>query len=144
MKKQINPTIKAHLIRGAFYLLLLLVACAIPFALAQRNAAKRGLTKPVAKANVAANMDDLPRATGPMTLPDAGTVEVPETNSRWGKASAWYSAVNASICFRNCSARSLIDIRILKASMTNEKWPQCCSRRKGSERCIRRKLSGLY
>ncbi len=40
MKKQINPTIKAHLIRGAFYLLLLLAVCAIPFALAQRNATK--------------------------------------------------------------------------------------------------------
>ncbi len=38
MKKQINPTIKAHLIRGAFYLLLLIAVCAIPFALAQRNA----------------------------------------------------------------------------------------------------------
>ena len=38
MKKQINPTIKAHLIRGAFYLLLLLAVCAIPFALAQRHA----------------------------------------------------------------------------------------------------------
>ena len=36
MKKQINPTIKAHLIRGAFYLLLLVAVCAIPFALAQR------------------------------------------------------------------------------------------------------------
>ena len=35
MKKQINPTIKAHLIRGAFYLLLLLAVCAIPFALAR-------------------------------------------------------------------------------------------------------------
>src|SRR6267154_6644512 len=49
-------------------------------------------------------------SSGPITLPDTGTVEVPETNSRWGKASAWYSAVKASICFRNCSARSLIDI----------------------------------
>src|ERR1043165_4255246 len=37
MKKQIKPTIKAHLIRGAFYLLLLVAVCAIPFALAQRN-----------------------------------------------------------------------------------------------------------
>src|SRR5206468_3551792 len=35
MKKQINPTIKAHLIRSAFYLLLLLAVCAIPLALAQ-------------------------------------------------------------------------------------------------------------
>jgi hypothetical protein len=37
MKKQTNPTIKAHLIRGAFYLFLLLAVCAIPLALAQRN-----------------------------------------------------------------------------------------------------------
>src|SRR5215211_2232144 len=40
MKKQINPTIKAHLVRGAFYLLLLVGVCAIPFALAQGNSAK--------------------------------------------------------------------------------------------------------
>src|SRR5947207_8808034 len=40
MKKQTNSTIKAHLIRGAFYLLLLLAVCAIPFALAQRNTTK--------------------------------------------------------------------------------------------------------
>src|SRR5215471_492734 len=43
MKKQINPTIKAHLIRGAFYLLLLVAVCAIPFALAQRSATKRNV-----------------------------------------------------------------------------------------------------
>ncbi len=41
MKKQINPTIKAHLIRSAFYLLLMLAVCAIPFALAQRNSVKQ-------------------------------------------------------------------------------------------------------
>ena len=41
MKKQINPTIKAHLIRGAFYLLLLLAVCAIPFALAQSRIRER-------------------------------------------------------------------------------------------------------
>ena len=39
MKKQLNPTIKAHLIRSAFYLLLLLGVCAIPFALAQSRSA---------------------------------------------------------------------------------------------------------
>ncbi len=44
MKKQINPTIKAHLIRGAFYLLLLVAVCAIPFALAQSRS--RGTTNP--------------------------------------------------------------------------------------------------
>ena len=41
MKKQINPTIKAHLIRSAFYVLLLLAVCVIPFALAQLNAPKQ-------------------------------------------------------------------------------------------------------
>ena len=50
MKKQINPTIKAHLIRSAFYLLLLVAVCAIPFALAQRNTTKQGVAKPAAKA----------------------------------------------------------------------------------------------
>src|SRR5437763_5529010 len=38
MKIQTNPTIKAYLLRGAFYLILLVSLCAIPFALAQRQA----------------------------------------------------------------------------------------------------------
>src|SRR5581483_8382449 len=46
MKKQLNPTIKAHLIRSAFYVLLLLAVCVIPFALAQRNATGRSAAKP--------------------------------------------------------------------------------------------------
>ena len=37
MKKQIHPSINAHLIRGGFYLLLLLSVCAIRIALAGRN-----------------------------------------------------------------------------------------------------------
>src|SRR6267142_3445532 len=40
MKKYINATIEAHLLRGALYLLLLLAASLIPFALAQRTTAK--------------------------------------------------------------------------------------------------------
>ena len=42
MKKQINRNIKRHLTRGAFYLLLLLALCAIPFALAQQPGAQPG------------------------------------------------------------------------------------------------------
>src|SRR6266436_375159 len=38
MKKQINPNLRADLIRGAFYLLLLLAVCVIPFALGRRQA----------------------------------------------------------------------------------------------------------
>ena len=41
MKKQINPAIKAHLIRSAFYVILLLAVCVIPFALAQRSTTKQ-------------------------------------------------------------------------------------------------------
>jgi hypothetical protein len=43
MKKQVNPSVKAHLIRGAFYLVLLIALCAIPFALAQRNVGYRNI-----------------------------------------------------------------------------------------------------
>jgi hypothetical protein len=46
MKKQINPTIKAHLIRSAFYVLLLVAVCVIPFALAQRKTARQSLAEP--------------------------------------------------------------------------------------------------
>ena len=43
MKKQIQPGIRAHLIRSAFYVLSLPALCVIPFALAQRNATNHGL-----------------------------------------------------------------------------------------------------
>lgn len=42
MKREITPSTKAHLVRGAFYLLLLAAVCLIPFALAQRTAGERG------------------------------------------------------------------------------------------------------
>src|SRR5215831_7644658 len=42
MKKQINSDTKAHLLRSAFYVLLLLAVCVIPFALAQRKSNNRG------------------------------------------------------------------------------------------------------
>ena len=64
MKKQINPTIKAHLIRGAFYLLLLIAVCAIPFALAQRNPTKRGVANPARNPNMAARFAAAPPASG--------------------------------------------------------------------------------
>jgi hypothetical protein len=43
MKKQINPTMEAHLLRGAFYLLLLMLmaVCVIPFAFGQRVTTKQ-------------------------------------------------------------------------------------------------------
>jgi N-acetylneuraminic acid mutarotase len=41
MRIQSNPGIKAHLIRSAFYMLLLITICAVPFALAQRKSFKQ-------------------------------------------------------------------------------------------------------
>src|SRR6266496_270016 len=64
MKKQINPTTKAHLIRGAFYLLLLVAVCAIPFALAQRNTTKHSAKPGVAKAAAKPNLGLRATATG--------------------------------------------------------------------------------
>src|SRR5262245_405339 len=40
MKKQINHRINAYFIRGAFYLLLFIAACAVPLGLAQRDTSK--------------------------------------------------------------------------------------------------------
>src|SRR5438067_274245 len=71
MKKQVNPTIKAYLIRGAFYLLLLLAVCAIPFALAQHNA-KRSMSSPAVAAKTslaAAQVQRNPDTANPEQVP---------------------------------------------------------------------------
>ncbi len=64
MKKQLNPTIKAHLIRSAFYVILLLAVCVIPFALAQRNT-KQSAAKPYVTATTTARQ----AALAPKRLP---------------------------------------------------------------------------
>src|SRR5262249_30959618 len=72
MKKQINPTIKAHLIRSAFYLLLLIAVCAIPFALAQRNkpssAPAQPTKAPPTKAQIAAVSGKILQSDAPAAL----------------------------------------------------------------------------
>jgi hypothetical protein len=77
MKKQINPTIKAHLIRGAFYLLLLLAVCAIPFALAQRNG-----DNPAAMTAVVSNPAAQPNLPGVAQLGSAPAAQLNTTTSR--------------------------------------------------------------
>src|SRR4029077_20882525 len=69
MKKQINPTIKAHLIRSAFYVILLLAVCVIPFALAQRNTFTRSVAgkASAATAGSAKAAAGAPRAAVPST-----------------------------------------------------------------------------
>ena len=51
MKKQINTSVKAHLLRSGFYALLLLAVCVIPFALAQRDTTRRSVATPRMTAN---------------------------------------------------------------------------------------------
>jgi len=76
MKKQINPSIKTHLIRGAFYVLLLVTVCAIPFVLAQsgiRVTNNRGVAKSGAKLPQLTSAKDmlarLPASQRPVPLP---------------------------------------------------------------------------
>jgi hypothetical protein len=67
MKTHNNAAIKAHLIRGAFYLLLLLAVCAIPFALAQsrsRGTTKRSVANPASNSSMAAKFAAAQPASG--------------------------------------------------------------------------------
>ena len=41
MKQCIDPVIRAHLVRRAFYLILLVAVCVIPFALGQRTTTRQ-------------------------------------------------------------------------------------------------------
>ena len=75
MKKQINPTIKAHLIRSACYVLLLVAVCVIPLALAQRNTTKRNRT--TGKTWPAMAATGKAAATAPhTTVPSSGAARV--------------------------------------------------------------------
>src|SRR5215475_7338547 len=64
MKKQINHSIDAYFIRGAFYLLLLIAVCAIPFALGQRSPPKLRVAEPAAApSTLPIDQSDLRRGT---------------------------------------------------------------------------------
>src|SRR5207247_8678633 len=77
MKRQINPTIKAHLVRSAFYVLLLLAVCVIPFALAQsrsRGTAKQSAGQPTRLAPSAAASALATKSTVPADAASSGLV----------------------------------------------------------------------
>jgi len=75
MKKQINPTINAHFIRSACYVLLLVAVCVIPLALAQRNTTKRNRT--TGKTWPAMAATGKAAATAPhTTVPSSGAARV--------------------------------------------------------------------
>jgi hypothetical protein len=98
MKKQINPAIKAHLIRGAFYLLLLVAVCAIPFALAQSRS--RGTTKPGVLPNLTSLSSTISTTHAVRPNPDfapAGVIQRQLSSLRTGAAAALASgATDAS------------------------------------------------
>src|SRR6266540_1846667 len=92
MKKQTKHSIKAHLLWSALILLSLLAVCAIPFALAQRQATKRSVAKPdVAAANISGtDQSQIPkfpyssaRTREPQVRP-AGQSELPTKTSQPG------------------------------------------------------------
>ena len=81
MKKQLNPTIKAHLIRSVFYVLLLLGVCVIPFALAQRNTSKHGAA--LSRASVVPNQ---PARASQIALSRVGKLPAPISGALRGQA----------------------------------------------------------
>jgi hypothetical protein len=82
MKKQTNISIKAHLVRGAFYLLLLLAVCAIPFALAQRDT-KKSAAGPTSPGISAKDQSLLPYDARPLPVTAVSNriSQVPRTTS---------------------------------------------------------------
>jgi hypothetical protein len=114
VKKQINPTIKAHLIRSAFYVLLLLAVCVIPFALAQRNtggkyAASKNVTIGAVNRAVPATTTfgrNDPRRKGKSKSASStrfsnaqGTVPRPVVNGPAGGTACWYDFTPSAATF---------------------------------------------
>src|SRR5256885_821637 len=79
MKKQTNPNIKAHLLRGAFYLILLMAVCVIPFALAQRSTTKQNAV--AAKPTTAPFLGNYPDTSLPLSTDTTVTPDAPPTNT---------------------------------------------------------------
>src|SRR5436189_4378927 len=82
MKQQTNPNIKAHLIQSAFYLLLLLAVCAIPFALAQSG--NRGARQMIASSTQASegwSFGAEAESMAPATLAPAVVAYIPNSGS---------------------------------------------------------------
>ena len=69
MKKQTEPNIKAHLLRGAFYLLVLSAVCVIPFALGQRTVSKQSAVATPLLLGSAPVSPLLPNGCTPVWLP---------------------------------------------------------------------------
>ena len=100
MKKRIKRTIEAHLIRSAFYLLVLIAICAIPFALAKREATKVSTANPAAKPNAGAIAQLPPGDTSSLE----GTVRAQSQPSPNAPQVVLYNQYNNLATFRTFSA----------------------------------------
>jgi len=78
VKARISSTLKAHLIRGAFYLLLLVGVCVIPFALGQRTTAKQSTVGSTTELPITSSDSD----RGASALP---TTEFPTGGILWNQ-----------------------------------------------------------
>src|SRR5215471_11551817 len=87
VKVNISSTTKARLVRGAFYLLLLLTVCVIPFALAQRNATSSAMDAAKMPLVLGAPASEAPKAQGsPTPFPEATAVVVWDQYNNAGTA----------------------------------------------------------
>jgi hypothetical protein len=99
VKANISSTAKARLIRSAFYLLLLLALCSIPFALAQRNATSYAIDAAKMSLAVGVSAGEAPEAPGsPTPNPEATAVVV------WDQYNNVGTAVTLSATFTDSPA----------------------------------------
>jgi len=99
VKANVSSTIKAHLIRGAFYLLLLLALCVIPFALAQRNGTSSGIDAAKMSLAVGVSESEVPAAQrSPTPNPEATALVV------WDQYNNAGTAVTLSATFTDAPA----------------------------------------
>jgi hypothetical protein len=92
MKKQINTSIKAHLLRSGFYTLLLLAVCVIPFALGQRSIGGRNAVKPDFRAHAGFGHSPL----APATSAPNGTCIVVNGDFETGDLTGWTNSGDTS------------------------------------------------
>jgi hypothetical protein len=77
MKKQNNQSIKAHLIRSALYVLLLVAVCVIPFALAQRTATSRSVAPATSRNFNPATAPPYTEADQAQPMVSNGAIDIP-------------------------------------------------------------------
>ena len=127
MKKQNNQSIKAHLIRSALYVLLLVAVCVIPFALAQRNANNRSVAPATSRNFNPATAPPSTEADQTQPTASSGAIDVPSIVPPFPKAPQvvlYDQYDNASDSSVLCPRRSLIFRHSIPISPMISLFPQ--------------------